>query len=168
MRAESGLDSTIVNLDISSPGATGLIQFMPDDDDYRKNFRKNKIKITKEIARGFTYNIAGKKYSGAQLQDMGRIKQMDLVKAYFNSNGLNGQKPIGFYELYGVTFYPYIIKNNKSDEFILGSQNSLDSAFKVANSNSGIVKFGNRQIDGKPVIDVATFKKYLLNRMSSL
>jgi len=168
MRAESGLDSTIVNLNISSPGATGLIQFMPDDDDYRKNFRKNKIKITKEIARGFTYNIAGKKYSGAQLQDMGRIKQMDLVKAYFNSNGLNGQKPIGFYELYGVTFYPYIIKNNKPDDFILGSQNSLDSAFTVANSNSGIVKFGNRQINGKPVIDVATFKKYLLNRMSSL
>jgi hypothetical protein len=61
-----------------------------------------------------------------------------------------------------------MIKKNKPDDFILGSQISSDSAFAVAKQNSGIAKFGNRQIDGKPVIDVATFKKYLLNRMSSL
>jgi hypothetical protein len=147
MRAESGLDSTIVNND---GGAVGLIQFFPT---------KN---------GGNEYKINGRIYTREQIRSMGRIKQMDLVRDYFYSWGFKGQKQVGYYELYGVTFYPYIIKNNKPDDFILGSQISPDSAFAVAKQNSGIAKFGNRQINGKPVIDVATFKKYLLNRMSSL
>jgi hypothetical protein len=147
MRAESGLDSTIINKD---GGAVGLIQFFPT------------------TSGGNEYKINGKVYTREQIRSMGRIKQMDLVRDYFYSWNFKGQKQIGIFELYGVTFYPYMIKKNKPDDFILGSQISSDSAFAVAKQNSGIAKFGNRQIDGKPVIDVATFKKYLLNRMSSL
>ena len=148
MKAESGFDPTILNKEGS--GAIGLIQFIPTKEDKEKYLINNKI------------------YTREQLKTMGRIKQMDLVREYFNYWGLKGQKQIGYYELYGITFYPDIIKNERPDNFILGSQSKPSTADSVARKNSGIVKFSDRKENGKPVIDVAAFKKYLLNRISSL
>ena len=144
MRAESGIDSTAVNKD---GGATGLIQFMPNS--------------------GSNYKIGGKIYTQSQLLSMGRVKQMDLVKDYFQQWGFKGQKQIGFFELYGVTFYPLMITENKSDDWILGSQTSTKSALQVAKQNSGIAEFSNRIVNGQKVIDVAAFKRYSNNRLSS-
>jgi hypothetical protein len=105
MYQESRLNPNIVNKDFKSPGATGLIQFLPNDDAYRQKYR-NKIKITDAIAKGFTYTIGKKQYTGDELQNMSRIKQMDLVLDYYKSSGLDASKPKTFIELYGYTFAP--------------------------------------------------------------
>jgi hypothetical protein len=177
-KAESGIDSTNVNNLPTSPGATGLIQFMPDKTSDRKKFIANLAKsgtgLSKEAAklkaRTFTYTIAGQKYSGAQLQDMGAVKQLDLVKAYFNSAGFKGQRPIGFLELYGVTFVPAMFDKGgilKPDNYILPYGDSKPGiAADYARDNHGIADFGNRTLNGKKVIDIATFKIYCNNALS--
>jgi hypothetical protein len=143
MRSESGIDSSRVN---PNGGATGLIQFMPNSG---KNYRYN-----------------NKTYTRDQLRNMGGVRQLDLVQSYFNNLGLRGQKQVGFFELYGATFYPLMISGNKSDNWILGSERSQKYAQAVGRQNPGIAKFSTQVIGGQRVIDVAAFKKYCAVKLS--
>lgn len=155
MKAESGIDPSKRNPDAS---ATGLIQFMA-------NYPPKKPTL---------YNYGGKIYTRDQLSSMSGVEQLNLVKAYFQANGFKGQKQIGFFELYGVTFYPVMITGNKPDNWILGSEVSPQRAYKIYESNGGknpskpggIAKFSTATLNGKPVIDVAGFKKYCNFKLS--
>jgi len=60
-----------------------------------------------------------------------------------------------------------MITENKSDNWILGSQNNTKSALQIAKQNSGIAEFSTTMINGQKVIDVAAFKRYCNNRLSS-
>lgn len=149
MKAESGIDPSSRNPQAT---ATGLIQFMAN---YPPKAKKPTL-----------YNYGGKIYTRDQLSSMGGVEQLDLVKSYFQSFGLKGQKQVGFYELYTVTFYPLVITKNKPDDFIVGSEVSEDRAILYAEKNQGITKFSTATLRGKPVINVAAFKKYCNFKLS--
>jgi hypothetical protein len=147
MKAESGIDPASRSK-ISS--ATGLIQFMAN---YPP---KSKPKTL--------YNYGGKIYTRDQLSSLGGVEQLDLVKAYFVNAGFTGVRPIGFVELYGMTFVPAMFKNGvfKSDNYIVPNGKADGEAFEYAKSNSVIAKFSNRA----GVIDIAAFKKYCNFKLS--
>jgi hypothetical protein len=100
MNAESGLNSAKLNPDPKYGGALGLIQFFPN--------KKSRDRGTRD-----EYDVGGVTYSRATLMSMGRIKQMDVVLAYFKSAGLNSTTKVGFPELYGYTFLPGRMKGGK-------------------------------------------------------
>jgi hypothetical protein len=149
MKAESEINPASRNPQAS---ATGLIQFMAN---YPPKAKQPTL-----------YNYGGKIYTRDQLSSMGGVAQLDLVKSYFQDGGLRGQKQVGFYELYMITFYPLVIKQNKPDNFIVGSEISEARAILYADKNSGIAKFSKATLRGKPVIDVAAFKRYCNFKLS--
>lgn len=149
MKSESEIDSTKKNPQSS---ATGLIQFMANHPPESKS---------KTL-----YNYGNRIYTRDQLSSLSGVAQLDLVKSYFQSFGLKGQRQIGFYELYAVTFYPLVITKNKPDNFIIGSEISNTKAIEYAKINSVITKFSTAKLGVSPVIDVAGFKRYCASKLS--
>ena len=136
MYKESGIRPDIKN----SIGCVGLIQFCPNK------------------GGGSTKTIGGTNYSLPSIQNMG-LKQLDLVEKYFKSLGFNSSKSANAADLYGATFYP--VSKGKPQNWIIGSEKSPEWAAKVALQNPGIAKFSSTTLNGKKVIDLAAFERYV-------
>jgi hypothetical protein len=123
----------------NSIGCVGLTQFCPD------------------TSRGAYKTIGGTRYELANLKNMTRIQQLDVVEKYFKALRFSSNKPVGIGELYLVNLYPVAL--NKSNDFILGSENAdPNRKFKVASQNPGFPT--SIKIDGRPVLtrgDVVRF-----------
>jgi hypothetical protein len=137
MYKESGIRTDIRN----NIGCVGLIQFCPDS------------------GGGSTKTIKGKTYNLGYIQGLDGVKQLDIVEAYFKSLGFSSEKPASAGDLYIATFYP--LAKNKPQNFIIGSEKSEAYAVKVADQNPAITKFSTRFLNGKKVIDKASFEKYV-------
>lgn len=120
-------------------GCVGLTQFCPDK------------------KRGSYKTIGGTRYELANLAAMTRIEQLDVVQKYFKALKFSSSKPVGMAELYLVNLYPVAL--NKSNDFILGSENSdPNRKFLVASQNPGFPT--SITIDGRKVLtrgDVVRF-----------
>jgi hypothetical protein len=122
-------------------GCVGLIQFCPNP--------KSKTEKT----------IGNKKYQLAAIQKMTGLDQLDVVQQYFKSLGFSSSKPATIADLYGATFYP--ISRNKPTNWVMGSEESMNYAVKVAKQNPAIAKFSTATYKGQPVINKAAFQKYV-------
>ena len=124
-------------------GCVGLIQFCPD------------------IKRGTTKTIKGTEYSLANIKNMTRIQQMDVVSAYYKAQGFKANKPRNIADLYCATFYPYAV--GKPADFIIGSEKTDDKEYKytVALQNGGIAELSNTKIDGRTVLTVESVIKFV-------
>jgi hypothetical protein len=138
MFAESGINPAKVNPDGQ---ATGLIQFYPNT--------------------GRDYKIGNTIYTQSQLLSMSRIKQMDLVKDYFISNGLNSNTKVGFPELYGYTFLPGIMRKNGGKFPGNGDLNAQFGGPSAYNQNKRIGNFRPAtNSNGQRIITVGSFLAY--------
>ncbi len=104
-------------------GAVGLIQFMP------------------ATARSLGTSTEA-------LFAMSREEQMAYVEKYYK---MFRTKPTSYFDLYLLTFYPYAV--GKPDDYVFGSEKSLEFAKKVAKQNPF-----DYNTDG--VISKAEFKEF--------
>lgn len=111
--------------------ATGLIQFMP--------------KTAKELGT-----------STQELYKMSNVAQLEYIYKYFLP--LKGRIR-SFEDLYLYTFYPYAV--GKGDDYIIGSERSMDYAKELARENP-IDK------DNKGHITVSDFKNFIYSRIPSM
>ena len=134
MYSESGIQNNIVN----SIGSVGLIQFTPDPSTPGKKKIGNKV------------------WAMSEIKALTRIQQLQLVETYFKA-----QKPFPtIYDLYLFTFYP--VAKGKSNNWVFGSENKNPNyKFIVANQNQVLAKLSTATIDGKKVINIEAFKKYI-------
>jgi hypothetical protein len=107
-------------------GAVGLIQFMPDT--------ARRMGTTPEA-----------------LQSMSNVEQLDWVYKYF----MPYKSRIKSYtDLYLVAFYPIALE--KGEDFVCGSERSLDWAHKVCNENEAV------DLNKDGLITVGEFRQWTL------
>jgi len=92
-------------------------------------------------------------YSFEEVYFMSRLDQMNIILKYYSVFGNSYNDP---YSLWMTTFYPYAVTQLNNDEYIIGSEKSLNYANHVASSNKGF----DLNFDG--YITIKEYKKYHL------
>ena len=134
MWLESGLDSHVVNklaVKAGIEGATGLIQFLP-----------------------VTANELGT--TTTKLKNMTNVEQLDYVYKYFKR--WTGRIK-DFTTLYMITFYQVAVNHQDDNNWIIGSEQSMERAKKIRSWNPGF------DISNNGYITIGDFKTAIFNRL---
>jgi len=119
----------------SNTNAVGLIQFMPS-------------------------TLAGWNITTDSCYNMNMFEQVQLVERYYKPySDYNLNNPI---KLFLCTFYPYGLRQWNNNEYIFGSERSIQYANKVANWNKGF------DLDKNSLITMEEYKIYHYNLLNKI